>query len=485
MINFSRLSGQTFIVMGLARSGMATAEALHNSGVRVYAWDDNPQQRNTAKAKGITLRDPQNFKDTLDWANIDGLILTPGIPHRYPQPHPVAAAAQKAGVAILCDIEMCAQACPDVPTIGITGSNGKSTTTALLGHILKAAEKNVQVGGNLGQPVAEFSHPADGQEDLHVLELSSYQLERTPSLHCHIAILLNITPAHLERHGGMAGYIAAKRQIFQNQGTHQGRHDTAVINIDTPNCWEVYNALMAEENQTGRHVCPFSTQQQVSGGIYVEGQTLIDNLENTAKPIINLKKTPNLQGDHNAQNAAAAYAAARLMGVPPTTIANSFMSFSGLAHRQEHLGQINGISFVNDSKATDVESAAKALSYFSEIYWILGGKLSQEEGPKNILAQTEEHWPNVRHAFVIGEAADAFEQSLQGHIPTQNCGDLNQAIHTAWQQAMADNIKNPTILLSPACASFDQFADFEARGDAMRDIVNTLKISCQAESRHL
>ena len=355
------------------------------------------------------------------------------------------------------DIELLALAQLKARFAGITGTNGKSTTTALVGHILAAAQRKVQIGGNLGTPALLLE--ALGADGVYVLELSSYQLELTQSLVLDIAVLLNVTPDHLDRHGGMAGYIEAKRRIFRNQAAQQ----TAIIGIDDAICRGIYDTLIGARAQ---RVIPISARMPAKGGVAVQDGNLIDDLDGKAATILDLEDTPHLPGSHNAQNAAAAYAAARVLGVDSATCAAGIKSFPGLAHRQELIANIDGVRYVNDSKATNADAAEKALACYGDIYWIAGGR-AKEDGI-DALAPL---FPRIRRAFLIGEAAPRFAKTLGPRVPHEIAGTLDKAVALAREAALAGKKPGAVALLSPACASFDQFQDFEARGEAFRRLV--------------
>jgi UDP-N-acetylmuramoylalanine--D-glutamate ligase len=345
---------------------------------------------------------------------------------------------------------------PAARCVGITGTNGKSTTTALLGHILKVADLKAEVGGNLGTPVLTLA-PLE-RDGIYVLELSSYQLELTPSLNCDVAVLLNITPDHIDRHGSMAGYIAAKRMVFRSVGKTQN----AVIATDDELCRHIAAELAAR----GHHrVIPISAAHRTPHGVWCDGTLLHDS---DGRLVLDLARAPALPGVHNAQNAAAAFAAARALGVEGEIIAEAILTFPGLAHRQERVATIDGISFVNDSKATNAEAAAKALVCYDHIYWIAGG-VAKEGG----ISSLDSYFPRIRHAFLIGEAADLFARSL-GAVPHSLVGDLKTAVEAAYAMARRDGHHGSVVLLSPACASFDQYSGFEARGAHFRELVGRL-----------
>ncbi|MCW8861873.1 MAG: UDP-N-acetylmuramoyl-L-alanine--D-glutamate ligase [Rhodospirillales bacterium] len=455
MIDLSFLSGAHTAVLGLGRSGMAVARALVRGGAMVAAWDDNSGRRAEAQSAGIPLVDLH----ARTWQEGDILVLSPGIPHTYPAPHPVAAAARAAGCAIIGDVELLARAAPDARYVGITGTNGKSTTTALLGHILQSVGEAIQVGGNLGPAVADFR--VMGAEGVYVLEMSSYQLELADSLAFDVAVLLNITPDHLDRHGGMDGYIAAKRRIF-----NCGRKDqTAIVGIDDDLCRAMRDELVRDGK---RRVVPVSARGAVAGGVYADGTRLIDDTDGEKVDVIDLGGVMALRGRHNIQNTAAAYAAARALGIAPQAIVSAITGFPGLVHRQQVVGIIDGVTYVNDSKATNADASARALSSFDNIYWIAGGR-PKEGGIDDLVGSLS----SVRHAFLIGEAAEAFAQTLKDRVPTTLCGDLKTAVGRASRAAL-DGGAGGVVLLSPACASFDQFTDFEARGDAFCAFVDAI-----------
>ncbi len=455
MIAVTQFRNQTVAVLGLARSGLAAAAALKRGGARVVAWDDAPSRREEATRAGLDLVDL-----AVDLAGARALVLSPGIPHTFPRPHPAAARAKAAGVPIIGDIELLALAQKAARFAGITGTNGKSTTTALIAHILAETGRKVAVGGNLGVPALLLE--ALGADGTYVLELSSYQLELTRSLVLDVAVLLNITPDHLDRHGGMEGYVAAKRRIFHGQSA---RH-TAVVGIDDAICRGIYNALKEAGRQ---HVVPVSAHRRVAGGVYVADGALIDELDGVSRPVLHLAELPRLPGAHNGQNAAAAYAAARALGCDEETAAHAITTFPGLAHRQEFITTIDGIRYVNDSKATNADAAEKALACYDDIYWIAGGR-PKEDGI-DALAPL---FPRIRRAFLIGEAAERFARTLDGRVAYEISGILEAAVAAARHTALNERRRGAVVLLSPACASFDQFRDFEDRGDCFRRLVERI-----------
>lgn len=448
---------KTIAVMGLGKSGLAASRALAAAGATVWSWDDQDERRASASAEGVMLND----LGVCDWAIADALVLSPGIPHDFPAPHPVAAAASAAGCEIICDVELLFQTIEGSQTIGVTGTNGKSTTSALIGHILGGTGRPMQMGANLGLPVMEMD--LLGPEGTYVLELSSYQLERVPSIALDVAVFLNISADHLDRHGGIEGYVAAKKHIFDNASDGM----SAVVGMDDTHCRNICLELMVRGTP---RLVPISGVQRVPGGVYVIDGILVDDLDDQQSPIVDLKTITALPGSHNWQNAAAAYAAARLGGVDPGTAVSRLLTFSGLPHRQEFIAEIDGIRFVNDSKATNTDSASRSVACYPSIYWIAGGQ-AKEDG----LGAIDDHLENVQHAYLIGEAAEKISTAIDGRVPVTVCGELDQAFNAALEgarQAGTDGM--PVVLLAPACASFDQFSDFEARGDAFRKLVEAV-----------
>jgi UDP-N-acetylmuramoylalanine--D-glutamate ligase len=348
--------------------------------------------------------------------------------------------------------------------LGITGTNGKSTTTALIGHILELSGRRVATGGNLGIPALELE-PLD-EDGIYVLELSSYQLEITVSITFDVGVLLNVSADHIERHGGLDGYVAAKRIIFHRQTTPR----CAVIGIDDEISRNIFEQLKAAGEQI---VFPISGETRAAGGVYVHNGVLHDDTEGRpggqAVPAIDLREVPTLPGVHNWQNAAAAYAACKAIGIEAPVIAACLRSFPGLPHRQELIEIIDGIAWINDSKATNADAAAKALACYGNIYWIAGGQ-AKEGG----LAGIEANVGRIAHAFLIGEAAGDFAVMLGDKVPATQSGELAAAVQQAQELARGEGREGAVVLLSPACASFDQFADFEARGEAFRALVEAL-----------
>jgi UDP-N-acetylmuramoylalanine--D-glutamate ligase len=446
MIRIPHEPGRPVAVLGLGKSGLVAARALAASGTEVWAWDDDAMKR-----KALSTTDLYKC----DWSRPSALVLSPGIPQRYPAPHPIAAMATAANVPIIGEVELLFRAQPKATFVGITGTNGKSTTTALIGHVLRRAGKRAEVGANLGTPALALAPLEEG--GIYVLEMSSYQLELVPTARFDVAVLLNITPDHLDRHGGMAGYVAAKRGIFDRQRPQ----DWAVIGIDDEYCRAICEGL------AGRRVVAVAVGRQASTAIIVRHGILSDEI---GREIMDLARAPALPGPHNWQNAAAAFAVGRALGLSNAAIAAGIETYPGLPHRQELILTREGVRFINDSKATNADATAKALACYDSIYWILGGR-PKETG----LDGLEPYYHRIAKAYLIGEAAADFEKRLAGDdVATRQCGTLDRAVAAAAADAAAAKQEGAVVLLSPACASFDQFANFEERGERFRNLVNEL-----------
>ena len=458
MIVVDSFAGRRIAVLGLARSGLAAARALAAGGAEILAWDDNPGVREAVAAE-IPLAD----LGAVDWREIPALVLSPGIPHSFPAPHPAVVLARAAGAEIIGDIELLGRAQPEARYVGITGTNGKSTTTALIGHILAAAGRRVEIGGNLGTPALTLA-PL-GSEGAYVLEASSFQLELIGSLAFDIAVLLNITPDHLDRHGDMAGYIAAKRRIF----AHQGAGSTAIIGIDDPICRELCDEL--------RRAGPHGACRADLGGRERPRRRLCRSrpADRRDRPATGPGARPR-PGRAPARCAQLAERRRRLcrrtrsLGVAAEAAASAIRSFPGLAHRQELVATIDGVRFINDSKATNADATEKALLCYEAIYWIAGG-LPKAGG----ITPLTPYFGRLRHAFLIGTATEEFAATLGSSVPFTRCGDLATAVAAAAEAARRERAPGAVVLLSPACASYDQFAHFEARGDAFREMVSALR----------
>jgi len=464
MIDLSRHAGSSMAVFGLGRSGISASLALAAGGVEVSAWDDDPARRRHAAELGVTLNDLYR----IEWEGFRGLVLSPGVPLTHPAPHPLVARALTAKIEILGDMELFARSRPKGRVVGVTGTNGKSTTSALTAHLLEQAGLNVQLGGNIGTPVLDLDPMED--DGIYVLELSSFQLDLIRTLVSDVAVLLNVSPDHIERHGDFSNYIASKTRIFARRESKQ----TSVIGIDDDVCRRIHQEL---GGRRGRSTIPVSVQRRIARGIYVRDGILIDETAKKPAEIVDLNRVKSLLGVHNWQNAAAAFAAVRALGFSGGDVAKAFKSFSGLAHRQEVVARIGKAVFINDSKATNAAAASRGLACYDNIYWIAGGR-AKEGG----IATLSPHFPRMAHVFLIGEAAGAFAQTLEGRVPYTVCGDMEKAVAAAAEQALTERRAAPVVLLSPACASFDQFNDFEDRGNRFRDLVLDEKKRRDAET---
>ena len=463
MITLPHFSGET-AVFGLGQSGLACVDALMLAGCDVVAWDDKPTQCDMAAKRGAKIRDLKQ-----DFGQPARLIVSPGVPLTHPEPHAVVVNARAAGIAIMGDMDLFYAGLQlwqadnpqhHVPVIGITGTNGKSTTTALIGHMLTHCGWMPQVGGNLGTPILQLDMPQADSKTAYVLELSSYQLDLNDTLACDIGVLTNISPDHLDRHGSMAGYVAAKQKLF----AHGASDMTGIICVDDDESADMANALA----QQGTRVIRLSSTQ-ATADIYVTA----DELSGDVGTLMRLEFMASLRGLHNAQNAAAALAVGQALGLNLADITEAFIGFPGLAHRLQPIVRFEGLTFVNDSKATNAEATRHALAAYRNIYWIAGGR-AKEGGLKGL----ETSFASVRRAYLIGEAAPQFAQQLSTMAPHVDCvesGQLENAVFAAADQAMADNLEEATVLLSPASASFDQFDNFEARGDAFCTYVASWK----------
>lgn len=467
MIPITEYAGRDVAVYGLGRTGLSAAKALAAGGARVHAWDDGDAARLKAEAEGVNVSDINKR----DWQKFAALVLSPGIPFRFPQPHRLVRMAEMMNVPVVGDIELFARAVQALPekgrpkVVGITGTNGKSTTTALIGHILKEAGRDVRVGGNIGTGVLDMA-PLNANS-IYVLELSSYQLDLVESLRCDVSVLLNISPDHLDRHGGMDGYVDAKKRIFANQRIR----DVAIVGIDDPHSQAI---AMGRQRPGDGRVVQISSEFGLARGVSAVDGHFYDSTGGQAIRVGNLAEAEALPGRHNYQNAAAAYATCHALGVAPGRIMAAMRTFPGLPHRMERVGDVEGVRFVNDSKATNAQAAEQALKTWPKVHWIAGG-VAKAEG----IAPLAPWFDRVAQAYLIGESAPDFAKTLKGKVKTVNCGTLDAAIQAAFDAAKAAGEADPIVLLSPACASFDQYKDFEARGDAFREIVQ--RLSAQVE----
>jgi len=490
MIPVPGFEGRRIAVFGLGRSGLTAARALKAGGALPVLWDDSVSSRMQAEAEGFAVED----LTAADWSGFAALVLSPGAPLTHPEPHWTVGKAKAAGVEVIGDIELFARAIAALPegdrpkVIAITGTNGKSTTTALTGWVLKQAGLTVHVGGNIG--IGVLALPSPTPDAVYVIEVSSYQLDLTTSFAPDAAILTNISPDHLDRHGGMEGYVAAKARVFQAQGPD----GLALVGVDETWGRELARDLAAAE----RHVTTVSTSVHpreggdpgLSGGAgaghagrlktggeakaWVPAFAGMHGIEAgdgvltvEGEPSIDLSSARSLPGRHNAQNAAFAWAAARALGVSHAAAVEGLLTFPGLSHRMEEVGRLGRVRFINDSKATNADAARQALSSYERSFWIAGGR-AKAGGIDDL----EDLFPRVVEAFLIGEAAGPFAARL-GDTPHRISGDMASAVKAAAEAAAATG-REEVVLLSPAAASFDQYPDFEARGEAFRAAVLNL-----------
>jgi UDP-N-acetylmuramoylalanine--D-glutamate ligase len=459
VIPLTTFAGQKVAVFGLGGSGLIVGSALLAGGADVVGFDDSSESVAKANAAGIPTADLHS----VDWSRLAALVLAPGVPLTHPKPHWTVELAHKAGVEVIGDIELfCRERrkrAPDAPFVAITGTNGKSTTTALIAHLAASAGLDVQLGGNIGTAILSLQPPRPGR--VHVIECSSYQIDLAPSLDPSVGILINLSEDHLDRHGTMAHYAEVKERLVAGVPNN----GTAIIGVDDDWCRAIADRL----EKSGKHPVRISVRHELSDGIYVIEQRIMRATSTGATQIAELGGIGSLRGQHNAQNAACATAAALALGLDPTAIQAGLRSFPGLAHRMEQLGRRGAVLYVNDSKATNADSAAQALACFSDIFWIAGGK------PKTGgIESLRSFFPRIRKAYLIGEAAEEFASTLGTAVPHEIDGTLDKALAAASRDAEAATVAEPVVLLSPACASFDQYRNFEIRGDAFRALVKAL-----------
>ena len=463
MIPSRAFAGKTVAVFGLARTGLGAVRALVAGGTNVIAWDDNSTARDLGGQDGAQIMPWREWP----WEEIAALVLSPGVPLTHPRPHGVVDHAGRAGVPVIGDVELFAReirADPGrpgkAPVIAITGTNGKSTTTALVGHILAACGFDAQVGGNIGTSVLELSPPS--AKTVYVLEMSSFQIDLAPGLAADVGVLSNLSPDHIDRHGSMENYAAIKARLMR-QTAQDGQ---VLIGVDDAPSSAIFTRLSAAG---GAQAHPVSVGKVLGRGIFVVDGALYDATGPRAVKVMNMADAPRLPGAHNWQNAALAFGAVRPFVSDSKAIVAAIKSFPGLAHRMEAVGHIGKTAFINDSKATNADATARALAVYPDIFWIAGGK-PKDGGIESL----SEFFPRIRKAYLIGEAAPAFARTLDGKAPYAMSGTLDAAVTSAAADAAASNAPAPVVLLSPACASYDQFRDFEQRGDAFRAAVARL-----------
>ncbi|KRE16306.1 UDP-N-acetylmuramoylalanine--D-glutamate ligase [Bosea sp. Root483D1] len=460
-------AGETLALFGLGGSGLATARALVAGGAKVACWDDQSASRDKAAAEGLSVVDLA----AADWSDFAAFVLSPGVPLTHPAPHWTVETARAANVPVIGDIELFflerARIAPSAPVICITGTNGKSTTTALIAHVLEAAGRDVQMGGNIGTAVLALEPPADNR--IHVVECSTFQIDLAPSIKPTVGLQLNLTPDHLDRHGTLIAYGAIKERLVVAS-------DIAVIGVDD----EPSKQMARRRAASGKALVKISGEQPLDAGVFAgvtanAGQLdtrIVEVRDGKPKVVANLAGIGSLRGSHNAQNAAAAFAACAALGLTAEEIAAGFRSYPGLKHRMEELGRIGRVVFINDSKATNADSTEKALTSFREIFWILGGK-AKDGGIESL----RRYFPNIARAYLIGAASDLFAATFDddGRVPYERSGTLDVAVAAAAKAALAQQGSGEiAVLLSPACASYDQFPNFEVRGDAFRALVKAL-----------
>ncbi|MDA8870668.1 UDP-N-acetylmuramoyl-L-alanine--D-glutamate ligase [Rhizobiaceae bacterium] len=457
MIPVTTLAGKRVALFGLGGSGLITARALIAGGADVLAWDDNPASVERAEEQGIATVDLR----AADWSSFDRFVIAPGVPLTHPKPHWTVDMAKAAGIGIVGDVglffEEMAAAGRRAPVIAITGTNGKSTTTALVAHVLQNAGRDVQMGGNIGRAVLDLAPVAEGgaaANQVYVVEVSSYQIDTAPRIQPHVGLLLNLTPDHLERHGTMENYAGIKERLVAGA-------DLAVVGVDDEYC----RAIATPIQKSGRALVTFGAGQ---GRSLAEVRFIDGSLQRGHETVADLSDIGSLRGAHNGQNAAAALAACEAVGLSEEEIQRGFETFPGLAHRMEQVGHVGSTLFVNDSKATNAEAAAPALSSFEQVHWVAGG-LAKSGGIEALLPLLS----RVAKAYLVGEAAGTFAAQIGDTIPYEISGTVEDAVnHAARDAGVAGG--EQVVLLSPAAASFDQFPNFEKRGEAFKAAVARL-----------
>ena len=466
MFPAATFKGKKVAVFGLARSGVSCAIALAMGGAEVFAWDDSDPAVEKARAEGLSVTNLH----TVDFKSLSALVLSPGVPLTHPEPHWTVTKAKAAGIEIIGDTEVFVRAVQGTGAkiIAITGTNGKSTTTALIGHVLKQAGLDVDVGGNIGNAVFNLRKPARGLH--YVLELSSFQIDLMPGLAPDVGILTNLTPDHLDRHGSMEHYAEVKARMFAKQRDDQ----TALVGVDDEWC-----VAIADKIHGGTDVRRVSVVRSLNDGISAADGILRDRVNGKDVASIDLRGFHALKGRHNWQNACMTYGAATALGIDAKAIAAAMGTFPGLAHRMQEVGVVAGIAFINDSKATNADAAEKALASFGKIYWIAGG-IAKSGG----IEPLQPYFKRIKKAYLIGVAAADFAKTLEGQVPYEICETLPRAVTAAARDAIAAADRNAVVLLSPACASFDHYKNFEVRGDAFVELVSRLQGAVMAQKGH-
>jgi UDP-N-acetylmuramoylalanine--D-glutamate ligase len=472
MIASRAFANRTVAVFGLARTGLGAVRSLVAGGTQVIAWDDSSTARDLGGQEGAQLMPWREWP----WEKISALLLSPGVPLTHPAPHGVVEHANRAKVPVIGDVELFAREIRPqadqpgkAPVIAITGTNGKSTTTALVGHILNQCGFNAQIGGNIGKSVLELSPPS--AKTIYVLEMSSFQIDLSPGLKPDVGVLSNLSPDHIDRHGSMENYAAIKARLMK-QTAKDGQ---VLIGVDDAHASAIFTQLSAAGAAQAH---PVSVGKILGRGVFVVDSILYDAMGVNAVKVMDMAAAARLPGAHNWQNAALAYGAVRPFVSDTKAIAAAIASFPGLAHRMEDVGRIGKTAFINDSKATNADATARALAVYQDIFWIAGGK--PKDGGIEGLAN---FFPRIRKAYLIGEAAPQFARTLDGKTPYEMSGLLEKAVASAAADAAASAVGAPVVLLSPACASYDQFKDFEQRGDVFRNLVAKLPRDAVSASR--
>ncbi|MTH97931.1 UDP-N-acetylmuramoyl-L-alanine--D-glutamate ligase [Roseibium sp. RKSG952] len=458
MIPITSFKDRHVALFGLGGSGLSTARALVAGGCRVTCWDDSAERVKAAAAEGLQTAD----LESADWSAFSSLVLAPGVPLTHPVPHWTVDKAREAAIEVIGDVELfCRErrhVCPDAPLIAITGTNGKSTTTALIAHLLKVLGYDTQMGGNIGVPVLDLEPPVLSR--YYVVECSSYQIDLAPTLDATVGIHMNLSPDHLDRHGSLENYASIKERLVAGA-------KLAVVGVD-----DRLSAVMADRLELSRKpVVRIAGERELPEGVYARQGELFEAADGAQTPVVSLAGINSLRGDHNGQNAAAAYSALRALNIPADHIAEAFKSFPGLHHRMEVVARHGRVLYINDSKATNADATARALSSFDRIYWIAGGR-AKDGGIRDL----EQYFPQVARAYLIGEAAEDFSRVVSNHrVPFTMCGTIDKAVEAASRDVATDGAAEIAVLLSPACASFDQFPNFEERGDAFVRAVRALE----------
>lgn len=460
VIVVNEFAGKQVAVLGLGRTGQSVVTSLLAGGASVVAWDDAEETRDAATEVGALIMDPAGW----NWLGIDALVLSPGIPLTYPEPHEVVVRARHADVPVVGDIELFARAVnasdKDVKIVAVTGTNGKSTTASLIAHLLTRTGIEARLGGNIGVPVLDMEPPEDGA--VYVLEVSSYQADLIESLRLDIVVFLNLTPDHLERHGDMAGYMKAKMRLVDRL-TSGGK---AIVGASSRPTQELCTQFTLSRKEA---LIAVSAEQVLGEGVFVVGGYLYDGTLPNAEKIADLNAITSLAGRHNWENAAAAYAVAHILGTERSRFQSAFESFEGLPHRTQVVAKLGKVLFVNDSKATNLEATSKALDAFNDVYWIAGGKGKEED-----FARLQPLFPKIRRAYLIGEAAGEIATALAGEVDCVEAQTMERAIALAAKEAKISKAERPVVLLSPACASFDQYKSFEERGEVFSRLAQGL-----------